>query len=66
MSEVFDFVKINASTRHIFKILDQNGIDLREMYLLSEILKRKSERWNCQMLNGFKMNLVYHLQNLNP
>ena len=32
------------STRHIFKILDQNGIDLREMYLLSEILKRKSEK----------------------
>ena len=43
MSEVFDYVKINASARHIFKILDQNGIDLREMYLLSEILKRKSE-----------------------
>ena len=44
MSEVFDYVKINASTRHIFKILDENGIDLREMYLLSEILKRKSEK----------------------
>ena len=43
MNDVFDYVKINKSTRHIFKILDQNGIDLGEMYLLSEILKRKFE-----------------------
>ena len=43
MNDVFDYVKINKSTRNIFKILDQNGIDFGEMYLLSEILKRKSE-----------------------
>ena len=43
MSEVFDYVKINKANRHIFKIFVQNGIDLREMYLLSEILQRKSE-----------------------
>ena len=43
MNVVFDYVKINKSTRRIFKILDQNGIDFGEMYLLSEILKRKSE-----------------------
>ncbi len=43
MNDVFDYVKINKSTRHIFKILDQNGIDFGEIYLLSEILKRKSE-----------------------
>ena len=44
MSEVFDYVKINAAMGSIFKIFDQNGIDLREMYLLSEILKRESEK----------------------
>ena len=43
MSEFFDYVKINAAMGRIFKIFDQNGIDLREMYLLSEILKRKPE-----------------------
>ena len=44
MSEIFDYVKINEAIGSIFKIFDQNGIDLREMYLLSEILKRKSEK----------------------
>ena len=44
MSEVFDYVKINAAMGSIFKIFDQNGIDLRELYLLSEILKRESEK----------------------
>ena len=44
MSEVFDYVKINEAIVSIFKIFDQNGIDLREMYLLSEILRRKSEK----------------------
>ena len=43
MSEYFDYVKINEAMGRIFKIFDQNGIDLREMYLLSEILKRKPE-----------------------
>ena len=43
MNVVFDYVKINKSTKRIFKILDQNGIDFGEMYLLSEILKRKSD-----------------------
>ena len=49
MNDVFDYVKINKSTRHIFKILDQNGIDFGEMYLLSEILKRKFE--NSELTN---------------
>ena len=39
----FDYIKLNTSISHIFKIFGQNGIDFREMYLLSEILKRKSE-----------------------
>ena len=43
MSEFFDYVKINTAMGRIFKIFDQNGIDFREMYLLSEILNRKSE-----------------------
>ena len=34
MNDVFDYVKINKSTRLIFKIFDKNENDLREMYLL--------------------------------
>ena len=43
MNDVFVYVKINKSTRQIFKILYQNVIDFGEMYLPSEILRRKSE-----------------------
>lgn len=43
MNADFDYIKLNTSISHIFKIFGQNGIDFREMYLLSEILKRKSE-----------------------
>ena len=43
MNDVFVYVKINKSTRHIFKILYQNVIDFGEIYLPSEILRRKSE-----------------------
>ena len=43
---------------HIFKIFDQNGIDLREMYLLSEILKRRSKNIELPNVKWVQNELV--------
>ena len=40
----FDYEKINNTAKIIFNAFNSSKIDHREMYLLSEILKRESEK----------------------